>query len=506
VRAAGFRLAAGSSIVVAMQHVQTQHHPRPTRRTTARRLVGLALAAATVAPVGLIAGGTAGASSTASHTAAPFPTGTFTGTLADGATWTIRVPPNWNRTLLLFSHGLVPPGEENPARDAPDPVTGEALLAAGFALAGSSYATTGYAVEEALRDQREVLDEFRQQVGKPARTIAWGSSLGGMVTAALLERSPQRFDGGLSMCGVLAGTVGLWNTYLDALFVLRTFLAPDVDLVHITDPFAAIDTMRTALVAAQQTPEGRARIALAAAVADVPGWINADLPRPDPDDVATQQAAQFEHFQTLLLFGLALRADVETRAGGNPSSNVDVDYAALLRRSNGRREVRALYEQAGLDLDADLDVLAAAPRIVADPAAVQYATDNVVFDGEIRDPLLTLHTNGDQLVVVEQERAYADTVGEAGTRSLVRQAFIERAGHCTFTPAETIAALQALIARIDDGHWRNRTDADTLNAAATALGPDLNVHFDEGTGSLVPTYPAFDNRRPGPFLRPFDLA
>ncbi len=44
-----------------------------------------------------------------------------------------------------------------------------------------------------------------------------------------------------------------------------------------------------------------------------------------------------------------------------------------------------------------------------------------------------------------------------------------------------------------------------MNAAATALGPDLNVHFDEGTGSLVPTYPAFDDQRPGPFLRPFDL-
>jgi dipeptidyl aminopeptidase/acylaminoacyl peptidase len=69
-------------------------------------------------------------------------------------------------------------------------VTGEALLAAGFALAGSSHATTGYAVEDALRDQRDVLDVFHQQVGKPARTIAWGSSLGGMVTAALLERSP----------------------------------------------------------------------------------------------------------------------------------------------------------------------------------------------------------------------------------------------------------------------------------------------------------------------------
>jgi hypothetical protein len=45
----------------------------------------------------------------------------------------IRVPDDWNGTLLLYSHGLVPPGQENPAVDAPDPVTGGALLDDGFA-------------------------------------------------------------------------------------------------------------------------------------------------------------------------------------------------------------------------------------------------------------------------------------------------------------------------------------------------------------------------------------
>jgi hypothetical protein len=460
-----------------------------------RRLTGLALAAASIAPAGV-----------AAAAPNPVPNGHLAGGLADGATWVIDVPANWNGTLLLYSHGLVPPGADNSAQDAPDPVTGEALLGAGFALAGSSYATAGFAVEDALRDQRAMLDVFRQQVGRPARTIAWGSSLGGMVSAGLLERYPELFDGGYSMCGVVAGSVGLWNSYLDALFVLRTFLAPDVGLVHVTDPFAAIGTLQPALDAAQQTPQGRARIALAAAVADVPGWIGADVPRPDPADVVAQEDAQYQHFQTLLLFGLALRADMEARAGGNPSSNVGVDYGRLLHRSNAQQEVEALYDRAGLDLRADLTALAAVPRIEADPAALQYLTANLAFDGEIRDPMVTLHTNGDQLVAVEQESAYRDTAGDAGTRGLVRQTFTERAGHCTFTPAEMIAPLQALIARIDDGHWRRRTDANALNAAATALGPALNVHFDEGTGSLVPTYPAFDDRRPGPFLRPFDLA
>jgi hypothetical protein len=460
-----------------------------------RTLAGLALTAATLAPAGVVAGAPA-----------PSPPRHLSGALADGATWIIDVPASWNGTMLLYSHGLVPPGADNPPQDAPDPVTADALLGAGFALAGSSYATTGFAVEDALRDQRAMVDVFRQQVGRPARTIAWGSSLGGMVSTALLERYPKLFDGGSSMCGVVAGSPGLWNSYLDALFVLRTFLAPDVDLVRLSDPFAAVSSMQAALDAAQQTPEGRARIALAAAVADVPGWIGADNPRPDPDDLTTQEDAQYQHFQTLLLFGLALRADMEARAGGNPSSNIGVDYGNLLRRSSERHEVVALYRQAGLDLGTDLATLAAAPRIGADEPAVKYVTANVAFDGGLGDPLITLHTTGDQLVAVEQESAYRDTVARAGTRNLVRQVFTERAGHCTFTPAEMIAVLQALLARIDDGRWGGRTGADELGAAAIALGPELNVHFDEGTGSLVPTYPAFDDRRPGPFLRPFDLA
>ena len=35
---------------------------------------------------------------------------THTGALADGATYLIEVPANWNGTLFLYSHGYVTPG------------------------------------------------------------------------------------------------------------------------------------------------------------------------------------------------------------------------------------------------------------------------------------------------------------------------------------------------------------------------------------------------------------
>ena len=113
-------------------------------------------------------------------------TTTITGTLSDGATYQIDVPSNWNGILFLYSHGYVVPGSPNPAEDVGDPGTGAFMLASGFALAGSSYATTGWAIQQALPDQIAVLDAFAAQFGTPAKTIAWGHSLGGIIPAGLI--------------------------------------------------------------------------------------------------------------------------------------------------------------------------------------------------------------------------------------------------------------------------------------------------------------------------------
>ncbi len=120
---------------------------------------------------------------------------THTGTLPDNSTYLIESPPNWNGTLLLYSHGYVGPGSPNPALDVSDPVTGGFLLSQGFALAGSSFASSGWDVHDALIDQIAVLDAFDNLAGTPALTIAWGHSLGGLVTAALIQQYPERLGG-----------------------------------------------------------------------------------------------------------------------------------------------------------------------------------------------------------------------------------------------------------------------------------------------------------------------
>jgi pimeloyl-ACP methyl ester carboxylesterase len=427
---------------------------------------------------------------------------TYSGTFADGATYLIDVPPNWNGTLLLYSHGYVVPGSTNPALDVGDPATGAFLLSQGFALAGSSYATTGWAVHEALPDQIAVLDTFKSLVGKPSRTIAWGHSLGGMITAGLVQRYPRRFDGAMPMCGVLSGGVGTWNEALDGAFAFYNLVGfgSGLQVVDITDPITNLTIAETVLAIAQSTPQGQARIALSAALADIPGWFNETSPEPARTDYTTREANQFLWFQQVdFPFSYAFRAELEARAGGNPSWNTGVDYRRQLERSIDRDEVRALYRQAGLSLDADLDTLNHASRISANPASVQYLAHNIIYNGRISIPVLTLHTVGDGLVVYENEHAYADVVREEDNARLLRQTYVSRAGHCAFTPAEQIAGLESLISRLDSGHWGS-TSAHTLNHAAAALGPDLNILF-LGSGTVAP---AFVNTEPPQFLRPFD--
>jgi pimeloyl-ACP methyl ester carboxylesterase len=332
----------------------------------------------------------------------------------------------------------------------------------------------------------DLLDRFKRRVGKPRRTIAWGTSMGGMITAGLVERHPQRFDGALPMCGILGGAVGLWNQNLDLQYALKTLLSasPDpavsipasqLELVHISNWQANVGLATAAVTAAQATPDGRARLALAAALFPLPDWWEVGTGRPDRRDYAARQQNQFQALQFQLAFIFGFRSEVEQRAGGNPSWNVGVDYERLLARSDSRDLVLALYRQTNLDLRRDLRLLARGPRVRADVSATRYLIRNIVYDGRIRVPVLTLHTTADGLVVSPHEGAYRDAVRRAGRAHLLKQLYVERPGHCTFTNDEMLTALNVLLERLDRGRW-----------------PRVS-------GRTFPDY------EPPPFLRPFDL-
>jgi pimeloyl-ACP methyl ester carboxylesterase len=466
---------------------------------SARRaiLVLAAVALAACAPSG---------GSAARPSPTPSPSGSGSGpTVLSGrigeATYSIEVPVDWNGTLFLYSHGYVPPGGANPASATPAPEATSWLLERHYAVAGSSYSSTGWAIEDAFKDQVALLDLFDRRVGHPERVIAWGVSLGGIITAGLVQVYPDRFAGAIPICGVLSGGVASWNTGLDSAYAFRTLLASHtaLQLTGITDPAANLQVAVDAFNQAKTTPVGEARLALVAALADLPGWFDPTKPEPAPTDYKTRLAAQ-EYWESRVdfAFEFRFRAELEQRAGGNPSWNTGVDYHHQLSISPDAAEVRALYRAAGLNLESDLHALEAGPRIRAEPSAVAYLQNNVSFDGRLSVPVLSMHTIGDGLVIPQNEAAYAAVVAAAGKQGLLRQTFVHRAGHCAFTPAETIAVVQAMLSRLDSGHWDDAAlQPAVLNAAALAQGQGANSIFGF---SLPPSFVAF---KPGPYPRPF---
>ncbi|HET9781688.1 MAG TPA: prolyl oligopeptidase family serine peptidase [Candidatus Dormibacteraeota bacterium] len=417
------------------------------------------------------------------------------------AGYEIQAPANWNGTLFLYSHGYVPLGENNSPTAVPDATVRKWLLDQHFAVAGSAYSSTGWAVEDAFNDQIALLDYFVTKVGKPKRVIGWGHSLGGIITAGLVQLYPDRFAGAMPMCGVLAGGVATWNLELDAAYAFKTLLAPSsaLQVVHISPGQSNLNLAESIFDSAAQTPQGQARLALVAGLTELPGWFDPTKKAPAASDFAKQlQGQEIWEARADFPFAFEYRSELEARAGGNPSWNEGVDYAQLLAASPNREEVVALYQQAGLDLNADLRALNAGATIKADPAAAQYLERYVSFDGRLQIPVLSVHTVGDGLVIPSNEAAYADVVASASRGEMLRQVFVNRAGHCAFTPAETIAAFEALLKRIDTGRWNEASlQPDPLNSAAADLRPGASTIFG------FPFDPSFIKYAPATYPRPF---
>ena len=360
----------------------------------------------------------------------------------------IAFPAHWNGTLLLWSRGysLRAGGAESAPADVRD-----LLLQAGYALAGSDYGSGGWALEQAVPAQIETIAAFTAQYGRPRRVIAWGNSMGGLVTTALAEREPAVIDGGVAMCSSIGGSLGMMNMALDGAFAFRTLITPDagIQLTGIADDRANGALVGTALAEAMRSPQGRARVMLAGVLAGLPGWTTRDGPRPVADDAEAQVAEIAKTF----VFGVMLpRADQEARAGIGYSWNTGVDYRAQLRRSGRWAQVAALYRTAGLRLEDDLARLAAAPRIAASPAAVAYMQRNYTPNARPTVPLLAVQAIGDGATSPSLQQGYAAAADPHRFASL----WLNQAGHCGFTPAQALASIRVLEARLDSGRWPRR--------------------------------------------------
>jgi hypothetical protein len=460
-------------------------------------------AAAVLVAVGILA---AIPASSVAQSSSPCPD-TYCGTTSDGGQWIADVPANWNGTLLLYSHGFGPPM----AADAPDPNTQKALLADGYAMAGSSYDPNGswWALDSALNDQFQTLSAVEALLPyHPVHVFAFGTSMGGLISALEDEHSNGRLQASLTTCGIVAGAVQLNNYQLDGEYAINQLLAPgqNIKLVGFSNPGDGLSTAYTldGLAAnAQKTAAGRARLALAMSLMNVATW-PAGQPMPAPHDYGAQEQGQYtiefapagggSPIQTTMDFVEFGRYYIENSDGGNAAWTKDVNFGRLLAESPYAPEVISLYRAAGLNLRADLDTLTRHADITANPAAVRTLEQTSVPTGRLQVPELDMHTISDQLVPVQQEDYYRHTVAFAGRSDLLRQAFVQRQLHCNFTPSELVAGVQAVQRRVQTGRWDHLADPTTLNAAANATGLD-----SFGNPAFIPYEPGRLSGDNGPF-------
>ena len=418
------------------------------------------------------------------------------GTLGDGTRYLMRVPSNWNGTLIRdldYASGA------NSDRYL-------YLLEKGYAVSGTARHDRrwvgNYDPAREIRHLNTVLDVFEEHFRKPDRVIHYGCSGGGSAGLVISEVFSDRVDGVIATAA--GDRVWLMNTKLDKWFVLKALIAPDlriVDLPHRSSlrpeyPSLAF-AWRQAIRAAQQTPEGRARIALAITIGQETEWTTPTEPNPDRNDVA---ALQYSMYQSVLLgarpgrIGGISRYMLENPAGLEWSSqlswNTGVDYREFFNNGNEfkKRAVRQLYQEAGLDLQDDLERINAFPRISADEEAIEWwSAPGRMVRGNPQVPVLQMQEIGDPMIPLSMTQGYADLVRANGKDDLYRTAIVEAPTHCGFTPSESHAVIETMMHRLDTGSWGS-TDPEHLNELARSLDGSYTSRFIPGDQYMPAKY------------------
>ena len=326
-------------------------------------------------------------------------TRTETGTL-QGAPWRVDVPAQWNGELVVYAHGFEPIGTPRP-----DPWPGnawtEALTQAGYAVAQSGYSSQGWAVTDAIADLERLRAHFVAQHPDTRHSWIIGFSMGGAVAIGTLERLPQHYSGGVSMCGAnLPGDV-LAAEMLTSLVAFEYFFPNAKGLPEggLISPAAAA------------MPQGETYDAIAAAIETDP-VAAAQLSRRlelKPDELAGTISLHTLVFQQLV-----------KRSGGLPVSNQQTVYSGF---------------------GDDKPFNAGVRRVTAHPAAESKLTHELALTGALRRPLVLQYNLDDPSVTPRFEPVYPALARKAGAGSQLAQLPPVGSGHCQFTPQQVLAAV-----------------------------------------------------------------
>ncbi|MEU3650583.1 DUF6351 family protein [Lentzea sp. NPDC034063] len=346
----------------------------------------------------------------------------YTGQDANGAYFTMAVPKQWNKSLVVHSHGGPDFAYDQSSTDE-ELERWAVMVDQGYAWAASSYRRGGYGVRMAAADTDNVRRLFIDRFGKPARTYLHGQSFGGNVAAKIAEtygRQPGLYDGVLLTNGLVGGGSRGYDHRVDLRVVYQYYCA---NLPRPTEPRYPL--WQGLPADSTLAPEDvLSRLRECTGIGSDAAQRTAAQQRNLGEILAVTRMSE-EVLPTNLLYATFLFQDIVFKRldGGNPFGNEGVRYT-------GSSDDKAL--NAGVE------------RFSADRTARRDLSYDADLTGKISLPVLTLHAIHDPQVYVEHESAYRETVQAAGRAGNLVQTFTDEADHSELSDAEYANSIAAL--------------------------------------------------------------
>ncbi len=358
----------------------------------------------------------------------------LSGTL-NGSAYQIRVPANWNGTLLVWCHGSASDALQvvPPTFGPDDPDMAAELLSRGYAVAGSDYPDTTKAAQQRTL---ALTNSFTGHVGTPRRVIVWGDSLGGTTSLELVEQHSAVYDGAVAVAPVAAGHVN------DADFELRYDVAYAAVFGWPTEVWGPLEDIRDDLTGR----EDDLIMPYFAWTGSFGQWEFVRLIMKMAPEAwwGTDPGIGIPGFAILGWKAIVLRSGTEDEYGGPVGRNVGDVYTLTA-------EEKAYL--AGLDVDADplLEWMNAHANIEARHSARVLASHWGTPTGDLGSPTITMHGIYDPLLPPWNEAYYAGLVASAGRSGGLAQVYVDGPFHVGFTAAHYLASLEALEHWLDTG-------------------------------------------------------
>jgi len=369
------------------------------------------------------------------------PIQTCVGATSDGAPYAMQVPANFNGTVALYSHGYrynvdipsaIPLIGGYKITNTPEPVPGgnaavaQYFFSQGIAIVGSGFARQGWNPDSAIKTNVELIDTFKKKFPTTTNVVAWGSSLGGVITQGLAEKHPELVSAVAPMC--MADNISPQLTMAgDFLWGIKVLFDPSIKggnyspgAAGVAESYADLGKVFTvmgklqAALATGAWPDTSSPTGKSLAAAGVPSrsallllGLMAGVPTQSAhfDSISGPEGALkltfplalspalaiLENGTNAAALGVLATQDVENQVGGAIFDNTKTDYSA---RVDGERVIYNAALSGNTVIDALLGALSSAnpgaPRAKADPAAVAKMKALHTNTGKINVPTILM--------------------------------------------------------------------------------------------------------------------